>query len=252
MAQLSVPSDCSCFVPVTFHDVPCRSVPTHTGHNNQRSRAVTNPAAPAPGTLVDPRDAKVEVRMVGTVPEAEPVNDPLLGPQAHAALRERIGRLALLAVRAGQSSARRHAGTTSGCLGCGRVEGKSLAQRVHDCPACGLRLPRDQALAIMALGRTLLPFHDAADPAGSITQAVADKARVANARRRARPAGVSSGVLGIWRLKGRKVFSQVENFPKWCVFPCDILSGKTLSVAENQHENRDKTAPKTDCATGRP
>ena len=45
-------------------------------------------------------------------------------------------------------------GTSQRCSGCGTVVVKTLSDRVHACPACGLRLDRDEnaALNILALG----------------------------------------------------------------------------------------------------
>ena len=49
-------------------------------------------------------------------------------------------------------------GTSQRCSGCGATVRKSLADRVHDCPGCGLVLDRDHnaALNILALGRSAL------------------------------------------------------------------------------------------------
>ncbi len=58
-----------------------------------------------------------------------------------------------------------HEGTTAGCPACDRVARKPLSRRVHECP-CGLVMPRDQASAIMTLGRALLSFRDGPDPGG--------------------------------------------------------------------------------------
>ncbi|MGI0085113.1 MAG: RNA-guided endonuclease InsQ/TnpB family protein, partial [Nitrososphaerales archaeon] len=46
-------------------------------------------------------------------------------------------------------------GTTQTCSGCGNVVKKSLSERVHRCPNCGLLLDRDcnAALNILAIGR---------------------------------------------------------------------------------------------------
>ena len=45
-------------------------------------------------------------------------------------------------------------GTSQRCSCCGMVVEKSLSVRVHDCPACGLKIDRDEnaALNILALG----------------------------------------------------------------------------------------------------
>ena len=45
-------------------------------------------------------------------------------------------------------------GTSQRCSCCGMVVHKSLSVRVHDCPACGLNIDRDEnaALNILALG----------------------------------------------------------------------------------------------------
>jgi putative transposase len=47
-------------------------------------------------------------------------------------------------------------GTTQRCSACGTVVQKDLSVRVHDCPACGLRLGRDLNAArnVLALGRS--------------------------------------------------------------------------------------------------
>jgi putative transposase len=45
-------------------------------------------------------------------------------------------------------------GTSQRCSSCGTVVKKALSVRVHQCPACGLTIDRDQnaALNILALG----------------------------------------------------------------------------------------------------
>jgi len=47
------------------------------------------------------------------------------------------------------------AGTTQACSACGMVVRKTLAERWHDCPACGLRLNRDHNAAQNVLHRAL-------------------------------------------------------------------------------------------------
>jgi putative transposase len=49
------------------------------------------------------------------------------------------------------------AGTTQRCSACGEHVPKTLAQRVHDCPACGLVVGRDlnAALNVLRLGQGL-------------------------------------------------------------------------------------------------
>ncbi len=89
---------------------------------------------------------------------------------------ERIRRVGVLAERAGAIHCTPgHEGTSAGCPGCERVRRKDLRERRHDCP-CGLSMPRDQASALVTLGRALLPFRLSPDPGGAIAQAISDKA----------------------------------------------------------------------------
>ncbi len=79
---------------------------------------------------------------------------------------ERIRRVGVLADRAGAIHCTPgHEGTSAGCPGCDRVRRKDLRERWHECP-CGLSMPRDQASALMTLGRALLPFRLSPDRAG--------------------------------------------------------------------------------------
>jgi putative transposase len=48
------------------------------------------------------------------------------------------------------------AGTTQGCSACGALVPKTLAERWHDCPACGLSLGRDHNAARNILHRALI------------------------------------------------------------------------------------------------
>ncbi len=59
-----------------------------------------------------------------------------------------------------------HEGTTATCPRCLRHEPKPLSRRWHSCP-CGLEMPRDQASAIVILGRAILTFRDGPDPGGA-------------------------------------------------------------------------------------
>ena len=54
-------------------------------------------------------------------------------------------------------------GTTQGCSGCGTLVAKTLRDRVHECPRCGLVLGRDHnaALNILALGMSAAPGRGA-------------------------------------------------------------------------------------------
>ncbi len=89
---------------------------------------------------------------------------------------ERIRRVGVLAERAGAIHCTPgHEGTSAGCPGCDRVRKKDLRERWHECP-CGASMPRDQASALVTLGRALLPFRLSPDPGGAIAQAIADKA----------------------------------------------------------------------------
>ncbi len=84
-----------------------------------------------------------------------------------------------------------HEGTTAGCPACDRVAHKPLSRRVHECP-CGLVLPRDQASAIMTLGRALLSFRDGPDPGGLHAKRV-EAEREARERRERRAKAMAAG-----------------------------------------------------------
>ncbi len=89
---------------------------------------------------------------------------------------ERIRRVGVLAERAGAIHCTPgHEGSSASCPGCDRVRRKDLRERWHECP-CGVSMPRDQASALVTLGRGLLPFRLSPDPGGAIAQAIADKA----------------------------------------------------------------------------
>jgi putative transposase len=60
-------------------------------------------------------------------------------------------------------------GTTQQCSGCGAVVPKDLSVRVHDCPACGLRLDRDLNAALNILGRGLASLGENALEASSFS-----------------------------------------------------------------------------------
>lgn len=80
-----------------------------------------------------------------------------------------------------------HVGTTATCPACLAAAPKTLAQRHHDCP-CGLSMPRDQASAIMTLGRALLSFRDGPEPGGLLAarREAEEKARLKSQTRRTR------------------------------------------------------------------
>ncbi len=84
-----------------------------------------------------------------------------------------------------------HEGTSSGCPACDRVAHKPLSRRVHECP-CGLVMPRDQASAIMTLGRALLSFRDGPDP-GGLHAARIEAEREARERRESRAKAMAAG-----------------------------------------------------------
>ena len=50
-------------------------------------------------------------------------------------------------------------GTTQACSGCGQVVPKTMRDRVHDCPHCGLRLKRDHNAAMNILARGLASIN---------------------------------------------------------------------------------------------
>ena len=58
-------------------------------------------------------------------------------------------------------------GTSQRCSGCGNTVPKDLGVRIHDCPACGLRMDRDHnaAVNIRALGRGAVANAGASCPA---------------------------------------------------------------------------------------
>ena len=57
-------------------------------------------------------------------------------------------------------------GTSQDCSGCGERVPKTLADREHVCPYCGLKLDRDHnaALNILALGRSVVSCGDSKEP----------------------------------------------------------------------------------------
>ena len=140
---------------------------------------------------------------------------------------ERIRRVGVLSERLGAIHCTPgHEGTTACCPACPRVRKKDLSERWHDCP-CGLRLPRDQASALEAVGRALLPFRDSPDPGGLIAQAIAEKAedraeilakraRLAEATRAAaaRRRETNEDGRGVPRHPGRGVSGPLEAKPK--------------------------------------
>jgi hypothetical protein len=85
-----------------------------------------------------------------------------------------------------------HEGTTKGCPRRHAVRDKTRGERKHDCPTCGLSLPRDQASAIMTVGRALLEFREGSAPGG----------RVAARRRKAAKAEADGERLKTARLEG--------------------------------------------------
>ncbi len=50
-------------------------------------------------------------------------------------------------------------GTTQECSGCGQVVPKTIRDRIHDCPNCGLRLNRDHNAALNILARGLASIN---------------------------------------------------------------------------------------------
>ncbi len=58
--------------------------------------------------------------------------------------------------------------TSQRCSGCGTIVPKDLSERVHDCPACGLKLDRDHnaALNILTLGLRGIAYGDLASGLG--------------------------------------------------------------------------------------
>ncbi len=104
----------------------------------------------------------------------------------------RIARTGLSCARLGAVHATPgHEGTTAGCPACSRVAPKTLGQRRHACP-CGLDMPRDQASAIMTLGRAVLSFRDGPDP-GGLLAARREAEAEARARRDKRKAAMAAG-----------------------------------------------------------
>ncbi len=112
-------------------------------------------------------EAAGEALVTPVTPAPAPPNADGRAPYALTAERERAMRRNLHATRFGFRIARTglscarlgavhatpgHEGTTAGCPACSRVAPKTLGQRRHAC-ACGLDMPRDQASAIMTLGR---------------------------------------------------------------------------------------------------
>jgi transposase len=113
-------------------------------------------------------------------PEQRPPRGYQLTPAQQRAMRRnmhmarpgyRVRRLALLCATAGVIHATPgHEGSTRTCPKCEAVEAKTLDQRVHDCPRCGLVMPRDRASALVMLGWALLEFRDGPDPQGRIAE----------------------------------------------------------------------------------
>jgi putative transposase len=82
----------------------------------------------------------------------------LAGPVADAGWGAFLDKMAYKAANAGRLFVRVNPrGTTRDCSGCGARVPKRLSDRTHECPACALRLPRDEnaALNILRLGLSL-------------------------------------------------------------------------------------------------
>jgi hypothetical protein len=135
-------------------------------------------------------------------PEQRPPRGYQLTPVQQRAMRRnmhmarpgyRVRRLALLCATAGVIHATPgHEGSTRTCPKCEAFEAKTLDQRVHDCPRCGLVMPRDRASALVTLGRALLEYRDGPDPQGRIAErraAVAESLRKAAGLRERRAKG---------------------------------------------------------------
>ena len=71
-----------------------------------------------------------------------------------------------------------HENTTKSCPKCLTAIPKGLNERTHAC-GCGLTLPRDQASAIMTLGKALLEYREGPDPGGRVAKRRDDLAKAA-------------------------------------------------------------------------
>ncbi len=155
---------------------------------------------------VERRARREAAEAAGVPPAPAPPRTDGRAPYALTAERERAMRRNLHATRFGFRIARTglscarigavhatpgHEGTTAGCPACHRVAPKTLGQRRHACP-CGLDMPRDQASAIMTLGRAVLSFRDGPDPGGLLAARRQAEAE-ARARRDRRKAAMAAG-----------------------------------------------------------
>jgi hypothetical protein len=149
------------------------------------------------------RRAQASLGIPATIPpEQRPPRGYQLTPAQQRAMRRnmhmarpgyRVRRLALLCATAGVIHATPgHEGSTRTCPKCEAVEAKTLDQRVHDCPRCGLVMPRDRASALVTLGRALLEYREGPDPQGRIAErraALAESLRKASGLRERRAKG---------------------------------------------------------------
>ena len=165
----------------------------------------TDPQRMAAGLLA--KGGPAERRVRAALPEAAPTEARAprgfrLTPAQQRTMRRnmhmarpgyRVRRLNLLCTAAGVIHATPgHAYTSQTCPRCVAVEPKALSQRVHACRHCGLVMPRDQASALVTLGRALLAYREGPDPGGLVAERrakAAETARKAEALRERRAAG---------------------------------------------------------------